>query len=404
MSEAVEPIISSGVSGVPARGPVRQEVDDRAWLRALLAVEAALARAEARAGLITEQDAAAIARACRPEAFDLDALARAAAEIGNPVAPLVRALVAAVHGPAARQVHRGATSQDLIDTAAMVVVQRALLALLADLDGACDTAAALATRHRRALMAGRTSVQPAQPITFGLKVAGWLSGLDESAGRLDEIRRRRLAVQLGGAAGTLASLGPAGLQVVSHLASELGLAAPDLPGHSNRTRIAELAGALGATAGAVGKPARDIMQLAHWDVAEVAEVRAGGRVSGSSARPDRRSPLAAISAATCADGAPALVTSILVDMPYEYERTAGTWQLEWRPLCDLLVAVGSAAAWLHESLQQLAVDEQRMRANLERMRRPMTEAGDPSSHAGNAPTFIDRALAAHHERRRRTSR
>jgi 3-carboxy-cis,cis-muconate cycloisomerase len=401
MSRALEPA-DSAPPGVIARGPVRQAVSDEAWLRALLDVEAGLARAEARAGLLTAEDAAEIGRACRPEAFDLAALGRAAAEIGNPVAPLVRALVAAVHGPAAAHIHRGATSQDVMDTAAMLVVKRALHALIADLDRACDTAAALAAKHRAAWMAGRSTLAHTLPITFGLRAAGWLSGLDEAAARLDEIGRGRLPVQLGGAGGTLASLGPAGLPVVGYLASELGLAAPELPWHSNRTRLAEVAGALGAAAGAIGKPARDIILLALPEVGEVAELRPGGRIGSSSTRPDRRSPLGAISAASCAARAPELVTTILSEVVYEHERVAGTWQIEWQPVSDLLVAVGSAAGWLADSLAQLVIDEQRMRANLE-----LTQGPRPSERANalaNTSAFIERALAAHTERRRRTDK
>jgi 3-carboxy-cis,cis-muconate cycloisomerase len=402
MSQALEPAVPGQLSGVIARGAVRQVVSDEAWLRALIDVEAGLARAEARAGLMTAADAAAIGRACRPEAFDLAALGRAAAETGNPVAPLVRALVAAVHGPAAAQIQRGATSQDIMDTAAMLVVQRALAAVITDLDRTCTTAAGLAAKHRAAPMAGRTSPQQTLPITFGLKAAGWLSGLDESAARLDEIGRRRLAVQLGGAGGTLASLGPAGLPVVGYLAQELGLVAPELPWHSNRTRIAEVAGALGAAAGAIGKPARDVILLAAPEVGEVTELRPGGKVGGSSNRPDRRSPLAAISAASCAARAPDLVTTILSEVVYEHERVAGTWQVEWQPLSDLLVAVGSAAVWLGDSLEHLVVDEQRMRANLELTRGVLRS--ERGSSLGNTDAFIERALAAHTERRRRTAR
>jgi 3-carboxy-cis,cis-muconate cycloisomerase len=402
MSEALEPAAPGPFSGVIARGRVRQAISDEAWLRALLDVEAGLARAEARAGLLTAEDAETISRACRPEAFDLAELGRAAAETGNPVAPLVRALVAAVQGPAAAHIHRGATSQDIMDTAAMLVVQRALAALIADLDRTCDLAAALAGKHRAAPMSGRTTLQHTSPITFGLKAAGWLSGLDESAARLEEIGRLRLAVQLGGAGGTLASLGPAGLPVVRYLAQELGLAAPELPWHSNRTRLAEVAGALGAAAGAIGKPARDIIMLAQAEVGEVTELRPGGRVGSSSNRPSKRSPLHAISAASCAARAPDLVTTILTEVVYEHERVAGTWQVEWQPLSDLLVAVGSAAVWLGDSLEHLVVDEQRMRANLELTRGPF--ASDRPNLLGNTAAFIERALAAHAERRRRTKR
>ena len=232
--------------GVLARGDVREEVSDTAWLQAMLDVEAALARAQSRAGLFDAAEAEAIALACRADAFDMAALGRDAAESGNPVVPLVRALTAAVEDPAAaRQVHRGATSQDVLDTAAMLVAHRALDPLLRDLDAAASAAAAFARDQRDTLMAGRTLLQHALPITFGFKAAGWLVGLDEAAARLDVVRNTRLAVQLGGAAGTLASLGDQGITVMSALAEELGLAEPAISWHTDRTRIGELAGALG---------------------------------------------------------------------------------------------------------------------------------------------------------------
>jgi 3-carboxy-cis,cis-muconate cycloisomerase len=453
-----DPLAASGsglFDGVLARGPVRQEVGDKAWLQAMLEVEAALARAEARAGLLTAEEAAAITQTCQAGRFDIGALGRAAAETGNPVASLVRTLVAALDGPAAGQIHRGATSQDVMDTAAMLVLHRALGAVLTDLDGAADAAAALAVKHRTTLMAGRTLLQHALPITFGLKAAGWLAALDEAATRLDEIRRRRLAVQLGGAVGTLASLGTAGVQVLGYLAEELSLATPVLPWHTNRTRLADAAGALGSAAGAIGKAARDITLLAQTEVAEVAEVREGGRIGVSSTLPHKRNPVAAVSAVACATRAPGLVSTILAAMVQEHERAAGVWQAEWRPICGLLTTVGSAAAWLRDSLEHLAVDVQRMRANLELTRgmllservtaalspalgrlrahdlvseactaaiargRPLSAELvsnqvirthlpseelvallDPSSYLGSTSAFIDRALAAHADRRR----
>jgi 3-carboxy-cis,cis-muconate cycloisomerase len=436
--------------GVLARGAAREAASDRAWLQALLDFEAALARAEARAGLLPAEDAAAITAACRADSFDVAALGRAAAETGNPAAPLARALAAAVKGSAAGQVHRGATSQDALDTAAMLVAARALGPLLSDLHGAADAAAGLAAAHRATLMAGRTLLQQALPITFGLAAAGWLSGLDDAAARLEEVRRRRLAVQLGGAAGTLASLGEAGPAVVGYLAEELGLAAPALPWHTVRTRVAELAGALGEAAGAIGKPARDVTLLAQTEVGEVRERGGQGR-GGSSALPHKQNPIAAVSALACAARAPGLVATLLSAMVQEHGRAAGAWHAEWRPLSELLVTVGSAAAWLRDSLERLDVDGARMRANLdltgglllaERVaaalapalggqaahdlvaaagadaaaagrpfgdalaaraeisahlsRAEIGELLDPAGYLGSAALFVDRALAHHH--------
>ncbi len=349
---------------VLARGRVREAVSDRAWLQAMLDVEAALARAQARVGLLPAEHAEAVTRACRADAFDLGAIGAAAAASGNPVVPLVRALTAALPGPAAGAVHNGATSQDVLDSAAMLVAHRALGPLLADLEAAATAAAGLAEAHRGTIMAGRTLLQQALPVTFGLKAAGWLVGLDEAAQRLTELRRTRLAVQLGGAAGTLASLGPAGGEVLAALADELGLAEPVLPWHTVRTRVAELAGALGTAAGVAGKVARDVTLLAQTEVAEVRERGLAGR-GGSSTLPHKRNPVAAVAALACAEQAPGLVATLLGAMVQEHERAAGAWHAEWRPLGDLLRATGSAAAWLRDCLERLEVDPERMRHNLD---------------------------------------
>jgi 3-carboxy-cis,cis-muconate cycloisomerase len=328
----------------------------------MLDAEAALARAQARAGLISGDDADAIAAASDAGRYDAAAIGAEAAKTGNPVVPLVKALTEAVDGPAAGHVHSGATSQDILDTAAMLVARRALEPLLDDLEGAADAAAALAGAHRETVMAGRTLMQQALPIPFGLKAAGWLVGLDEAAARLREVRSGRLAAQLGGAAGTLASLEGSGLEVVAHYAEELGLDEPVLAWHTIRTRPTELAGALGAAAGVIAKAGRDVVLMAQTEVGEVREGVPGR--GGSSTLPHKRNPVAAISAVACAMRAPALVASLLQAMAHEHERAAGPWHAEWRPFCELLEAVGSAAAWLRDCLEHLEVDAERMRANL----------------------------------------
>jgi len=372
-SAADQPGAGGLFGGVLARGRAAAATSDRAWLAAMLDVEAAIARAEAHAGLVPEADADAIAAACRDAAARLDParLGEEAAASGNPVVPLVRALTSLVEGRAAGWVHYGATSQDVLDSAAMLVARRALDPLLDDLNGAADAAAALARAHRDTLMAGRTLLQQALPTTFGLKASGWLAGLDEAAARLEAVRATRLAVQFGGAAGTLASLGDqgqahgedVGVAVLGHLAAELGLAEPVLPWHTTRTRLAELAGALGEAAGAVAKPAKDVVLLAQTEVAEVWEGVPGR--GGSSTLPHKRNPVAAVAALACAAQAPGLVATLLAAMPQEHERAAGAWHAEWRPLSALLATAGSAAAWLRDCLEHLEVDAARMRANLD---------------------------------------
>jgi 3-carboxy-cis,cis-muconate cycloisomerase len=356
--------VSELFGGVLRRGAVAEEASDRAWLQAMLDFEAGLARACARVGLVEDADAAAIAAACRAEDFDAAELGEAAARTGNPAAPLARALADAVGEPAGSQVHRGATSQDVIDTAAMLVAKRALEPLLGDLRAAADAAARLAAEHRDTPMAGRTLLQQAVPITFGLKAAGWTAALDGAAGRLLRVRREELAVQLGGAAGTLAALDGRGVEVLAELARELGLAEPVLPWHTDRGRIAALAGALAGASGAIAKIARDLALLAQTEVGEARE-DAPGR-GGSSTMPHKRNPVAAVAAAACAAQAPGLQAVLTAAMAHEHERAAGAWHAEWAPLHELLIATGSAAAWLRDALEHLRVDVARMRENLER--------------------------------------
>jgi 3-carboxy-cis,cis-muconate cycloisomerase len=346
---------------IAARGEAAAAVSDRGWLQAMLDAEAALARALAQAGLISAEEAEAIASACVAERFDAAEIAAAAAGAGNPVVPLKAALTEAVEGPASGHVHRGATSQDILDTAAMLVAARALDPLLGDLLAARGAAAELARAHRDTPLAGRTLLQQAVPVTFGLKAAGWMAGLEDARRWLNEVRTERLAAQLGGAAGTLASLGEAGPRVAEAYAAALGLPEPLLPWHTLRGRIGELASALAVTSGAVAKVARDVVLLSQTEVAEVREAEGGG----SSAMPHKRNPVAAICALACAQQAPGLAATLLGAMAHEHERAAGSWHAEWRPLGELLRSTGSAIAWLRESLEGLEIDPERMRANLD---------------------------------------
>ncbi|HKE51597.1 MAG TPA: 3-carboxy-cis,cis-muconate cycloisomerase [Actinomycetes bacterium] len=372
---------------VLARGRVREAVSDRAYLAAMLAAEAALARVQR--GAIPDVAATAIAAVCDVDRYDIAALGTAARGPGNPVLPLVEALRAAVAPAAAEFVHRGATSQDILDTATMLVAHRALGALLDDVTGAADAAAGLARAHAGTGMAGRTLLQHAMPVTFGLKAAGWMVALDEAAHRLAEVRQTRLAAQLGGAVGTQEAFRGSGSNVTVDFASELGLVHPVLPWHTNRTRVAELAGALATAAGVLARIARDVTLLAQTEVGEVVEAEPGR----SSAMPHKRNPVAAVSAYACASQAPGLAATLFAAMAQEHERAAGAWQAEWRPLRELLVSVGSGAAWLRQCLAGLTVNEAAMAANLARL---CAEAGvaDLHEHLLAAENLAERALAA----------
>ncbi|HEV8624550.1 MAG TPA: 3-carboxy-cis,cis-muconate cycloisomerase [Acidimicrobiia bacterium] len=389
----------NGASGlfdaVNGRGAVPGLVSDSAYLQAMLDVEAALARAEAQTGLIPIEHEEAIAAACQAGRFDVSELGRAAAAAGNPVVPLVEQLRDAVGGEAAASVHAGATSQDIIDTATMLVARGALTAIAADLDAAGDAAAGLATEHAQTVMAGRTLLQQALPTTFGAKAAGWVSGIDDAADLLDSVRHRRLAVQLGGGAGTLAALHPHGPEVVRLLAEELGLTAPAMPWHTNRSRISELAGALGVTAGALAKPARDVTLLAQTEIGEVREGVPGR--GGSSAMPHKRNPVAAVATLANTTQAPGLVATLLTATSgHDHERAAGAWHAEWHPLRELFIAVGSAAAWLADCLTHLEVDPGRMRANIG----PDVEKYlDPPDYLASTADIIAAALQRHTTRR-----
>lgn len=340
---------------------LRDAVSDAAWLAAMLEAERALANAASLAGAIPAHAAAAIAERCEPELYDLDDLCAQGRAAGNPVEPLVRALRAQVGEEAAAYVHRGATSQDILDTAAMLVARNALDLVLGDLDAAARACASLAEAHRDTVMVARTLLQQAVPTTFGLKAAVWLDGILDARGGLARVRAERLAVQLGGAAGTLAALGEAGPEVLRLYAAELDLAAPELPWHVNRSRVGELAAALQLAAGAVAKVALDVVLLAQSEIAEVAE----GTGGGSSTMPHKRNPARSVVALACARQAAGHASMLLGGLAQEHERAAGAWHAEWGALSGLLATAGGAVAATREALEGLVVDVGRMRANLE---------------------------------------
>jgi 3-carboxy-cis,cis-muconate cycloisomerase len=331
----------------------------------MLDVELALARALEHTGLAPAGAAEELAALADANALDLATLGRGGEAAATPVPALLRALRERLgDGAAAEYLHRGATSQDILDTASMLVAKRALGPLLEDLGEAAGLCAGLAERHRHRLQPGRTLLQQAAPVTVGLKAAGWLSGLEDVRTWLAEIRERELAVQLGGAVGTLAALGDRGLAVLADMAGQLGLVEPPLPWHTIRVRPARLACALGVALGMMAKVARDVILLAQTEVAELSEGGAAehGR---SSTLPHKRNPSGAVAVVACAQRAPGLVATMLSSMPQEHERGAGGWQAEWETQLQLLRLAGSAADSLTAVLRGLHLDTDRLSANLE---------------------------------------
>ncbi len=338
----------------------REAASDAAWLQAMLDAEGALAAAEARAGIIPAPAAEAIAAACRAEHFDADSLADEGRAAGNPAEPLVRALRAAVEGDAARYVHWGATSQDIVDTAAMLVARRTLDLILLVLDEISDECASLAEAHRSTALAGRTLLQQAVPTTFGLKAAGWLVSVREARAGLARIRAERLAIQLGGAAGTLAPLGDRAAEVMRLFATALDLGEPALPWHTNRVRIAELGGALGVAVNPLAKIAFDVALLAQTEVGEAVDSEAGG----SSTMPQKRNPVGTALAIACAKQVHGYVSVLTSSGGHEHERGVGGWQAEWHALSGALAYTGGAASAVQRTLATLDVDAERMAENL----------------------------------------
>ncbi|MFE0524982.1 3-carboxy-cis,cis-muconate cycloisomerase [Streptomyces sp. NPDC058954] len=365
-------------SPVRAGTPVEEAVSETAWLQCLLDAEAALARAQAALGTVPAHAARAITRAARAEHFDLRALAVQARETANPVVGLVRALTAAVAADdpqAAEYVHRGSTSQDVLDTGTMMMCRRALDLILGDLHRTAAALAALAGRHRDTVMAGRTLALHAVPTTFGLKAAGWHRLVLDAATRI-AAARDALPVSLGGAAGTLAgylqfaapdtgaaSAGEYRQRLVDAFAAETGLARPVLPWHALRTPVADTAAALAFTTGALGKLAADVQVLVRTEIAEVAEPAVAGR-GGSSAMPHKRNPVLSTLIRSAALQVPLLTAGLTQCLVAEDERSAGVWHAEWLLLREALRLAGGAAVTAAELAEGLTPDPARMRHNL----------------------------------------
>jgi len=340
---------------------------DQEYIQSLLEFEGALARAEAKAGVIPTADAPIIAAACRAEQFNVEELAAQAAISGNVAIPLVKKLtelVAKLSKDAARFVHWGATSQDVMDTGLVLQLRRALEVVDQDLARLISTLASLTEKYRATPLAARTWMQQALPTTFGFIVAGWLDAILRHRSRLSDLRARNLTLQFGGAVGTLAALSGRGPAVAKALAEELRLPLPSIPWHTHRDRIAEIATALGLCTGTLGKIARDISLHAQTEIAELAEPSGEGR-GGSSTMPQKRNPVTCATVLAAAQRVPGLVSTVISSMVQEQERGLGGWQAEWETLPEIVCLSGGALHHLSEMLPGLHVDEQRMRKNLD---------------------------------------
>ena len=364
---------------------LREAVSDGAWLAAMLEAERALVQASARVGVVPEAAAAAIAEQCDASAFDLETILREGRAVANPAEPLVRALRERVGGDAARYVHFGATSQDVLDTAAMLVAREACRLVDRELDALAAACVRLAEEHRGTTMAARTLLQQAVPTTFGAKAAGWLVAVVDAR---DRLRALRWHAQLGGAAGTLAAFGERGPEVLAAFAAELGLDEPQVPWHALRGPVAGLGAALHGAASACAKIGLDVVLLAQTEVAEVAEAAGGA----SSTMPHKRNPANAVRARACARIVHANA-GVLGGGEHEHERAAGAWQAEWTALSEALAHAGGAAAAACECLEGLEVFPDRMRGNMTPdLYSERDRLGLDGDYLGATSAFVDRAL------------
>jgi 3-carboxy-cis,cis-muconate cycloisomerase len=361
---AVSPIDSSVYGDLFTTPAMRAAFADEARLQRMLDVEAALARAQAKLGVIPAGAAEEISAKADVSRFDLAEIGRGTALVGYPIVPLTKALSRACDGDAGRYVHWGATTQDIIDTGLVLQLREGLELIREDLDGTRAALADLARRYRDTPMAGRTHAQHALPITFGFKCALWLDPLQRHSARLARLRREIAVVQFGGAVGTLASLGADGIRVMEALAEELGLQTPTIAWHVSRDGLAEVAGFLGLVTGSLGKIATDIALLMQAEIGEVAEPHQEGR-GGSSTMPQKRNPIACEFVLACARNVRQLVPVMLDAMVQDHERATGPWHAEWIALPQAFALTAGALHHARTMLEGLVVDPGRMRRNLD---------------------------------------
>jgi 3-carboxy-cis,cis-muconate cycloisomerase len=355
------------IDSLATTGALADLFSDDSILSAMLEFEVALTRAEADLGIVPRSAAKAIEAVAKETAIDASAISKETLRAGNPVIPFVKILtdhVRSVDSAAAGFVHWGATSQDVSDTALVLLLKRAQSPIADDISRLENILARMSEQHKDTVMLGRTLMQAAPPVTFGLKAAGWLASVHRSRRRLDAAFSEALILQLGGASGTLASLGEHGVAVTCALAEELGIACPEAPWHTHRDRLANLACCCGVLTGTLGKMARDITLLAQSEIEEVAEPGGEGR-GGSSTMPHKRNPVGSVETLAAANRVAGLVAPFLSATVQENERATGGWQSEWPIMASLVQSTGLAAACMAEVAEGLTVDPRRMRSNIE---------------------------------------
>jgi len=346
---------------------MREVFCDQGRVQAMLDFEAALARAEARVGLIPVSAVAPIEAACSAGLYDFAALGEAIATAGNSAIPLVKALgkqIAAHNAEAERYVHLGATSQDVMDSGLVLQLRRALELIENDLAQLGQILATQAQRYAATPLAGRTWLQHATPVTLGMKIAGWLGAVTRSRQRLLELKPRLLVLQFGGASGTLAALGEQAMPIAQALSEELQLTLPDQPWHTQRDRVVEFGAVLGLIAGSLGKMGRDISLLMQTEAGEVFEPSAPGK-GGSSTMPHKRNPVGAAVLIGAATRVPGLLSTLFSAMPQEHERSLGLWHAEWETLPEICCLVSGSLQQALLIAQGLEVDAARMTRNLD---------------------------------------
>ena len=347
-----------------ATAPMRRIFADAARVQYYLDIEGALARVQARLGIIPAEAAEEIGRHCDGEKFDFAKLKAATERIGYPVLPVVQQLVSRCRNGLGEWCHWGATTQDITDTATILQIRDALALVEAELGAIAAALAGLARRYRDTPMAGRSNLQQATPISFGFKCAVWLAGIQRHLQRLHELRPRVLVGEFAGASGTLASLGGDGLRVQAALMAELGLGEPEIAWHTMRDRIAEIGCFLGLVCGTLGKIAFDIKLLMQTEVEEVFEPFADGRGS-SSTMPQKRNPISSVYIHACISVVRQHVAALLDAMVEDHERSTGPWEIEWIVLPDIFCLSAAALHQARHVLEGLVVDPARMRANLD---------------------------------------
>lgn len=342
---------------------MRDIFSDEALVGRYLEAEAALARAQARLGVVPKDAAQAIDAASRSLKIDYDKLRHETEIVGYPILPLVHQLSAAA-GEAGRFVHWGATTQDIMDTGNVLQIRAALSIVERDLREIGNILAATARKYRDTPMAGRTHLQQALPVTFGYKAAVWLSSIDRHIERIEQARPRVLVGEFSGAAGTLASIGEGGLEMQQLFCEELGLNQPLITWHVARDGIAEAVSVLGLITGTLGKIATDVMMMSATEFGEVSEPFVPGR-GASSTMPQKRNPISSELMLAAAKAVRQHVATMLDGMIHDFERATGPWHLEWISLPESFLLTASSLANAKFMLAGLVVHEQRMRENLD---------------------------------------